>query len=97
MGVSISIRHIAIILEGTHVQRDRLQRYAGVELYDIHRPDIEDQIDLALLNDLHSPVKLAFVGGVVAKNMASLYGATWIADGPTVNDDLLRFWQLSGF
>lgn len=90
-------RKIAMILDGTQVQRDRLQRYADVELHDIQGPDIEDQIDSGLLNDLHSPVKLAFVGGVIAKSMASLYGATWIADGPTVNDDLLRFWQLPGF
>jgi hypothetical protein len=72
----------------------RLKAHPGVELYLVDCPNIEDQIDTALLNDLHCPVKLAFVGGELAKRLAKAYSGTWIEDTPSVNDDLLAFWEV---
>ena len=62
----------------------------GVE---VHHVATEDDIDMALLADMHSPCKLAFVGGDVAKLLAETYGDIWIMDSPTVEEDLLRFWS----
>ena len=64
----------------------------GVEVYHVDGPDIEYEVDMALLNDLVSPCKLAFVGGVTAKRLATAYYGTWIEDTPSVNEDLLAFW-----
>ncbi len=61
----------------------------GVEVYHVA---CEDDIDMALLEDLHSPLNLAFVGGDLAKLLAEAYGGIWIMDSPTVEEDLLRFW-----
>src|ERR1017187_4404826 len=55
-------------------------------------PDFEDQVDMALLNDLILPLKLAFVGGKTAKRLATAYYGTWIEDTPSAIEDLLAFW-----
>jgi hypothetical protein len=47
---------------------------------------------MALLNDLIRPLKLAFVGGDLAKRLATAYYGTWIEDTPSVSEDLLAFW-----
>jgi hypothetical protein len=50
---------------------------------------------MALLNNLETPLQLAFVGGDQAKTFAKGYGGTWIEDGPTIEEDLKRFWGLA--
>jgi hypothetical protein len=40
-----------------------LENRSDVEVYYVDGPDIELQVDMALLNDLIRPLKLAFVGG----------------------------------
>jgi hypothetical protein len=49
---------------------------------------------MALLNDLVTPLKLAFVGGDDAKQLDGQYGGVWIADSPTVEQDLEGLWGL---
>jgi len=71
---------------------ERLKDRSGVEVYRLGGPDFEYQIDMALLMDMVTPCKLAFVGGVQAKTFAKGYGGTWIEDTPSVNEDLLAFW-----
>jgi hypothetical protein len=63
----------------------------GAEIYHVAT---QDEIDLELLTNMETPCKLAFVGGDQAKTFAKSYGGTWIEDGPTVEADLLRFWDL---
>jgi len=92
----VTIRYIALYFGSVdRPALEKLKDRPGIEIYRVDGPDLENEIEMALLNDLHCPVKLAFLGGDVAKSMANLYGGTWIADGQKVNDDLLRFWQLS--
>lgn len=88
----MTTRYIAIIVEtATSIDLERLHGYPGVEVYEV---TTEDEIDMALLNDLHCPVNLVFVGGGKAKRFADLYGGIWISDTPSVNDDLIRVWGL---
>ena len=47
---------------------------------------------MALLTNLETPCKLAFVGGEETKQFSVRYGGVWIADSATVETDLLRFW-----
>jgi len=54
---------------------------------------IDDEIDMVLLDYLHSSLKLAFVGGDQAKKLAEGYGATWIRETTTTTEDLLRYWK----
>jgi hypothetical protein len=63
----------------------------GFEVYHVAN---EDDIDMALLTNMETPCKLAFVGGDEAKTFAKEYGGVWIADSATVELDLLRFWGL---
>jgi len=63
--------------------------HEGVEVYSV---STEDEIEMALLNDLHSPCKLVFIGGERAKRFAEQYGATCIESTPTLEENLLRFW-----
>jgi hypothetical protein len=73
---------------------EKLKDRPGIEIYRVDGPDFQDEIEMALLNDLHCPVKLAFVGGDEADAFAKDYGGVWIADAATVRADLLRFWGL---
>jgi hypothetical protein len=41
------------------------------------------------------PCKLAFVGDEEAKRFALLYGGTWIEHPPTLEDELMCFWDLA--
>ena len=70
-----------------------LENRSDVEVYYVDGPDIELQVDMALLNDLIRPLKLAFVGGDLAKRLATAYYGTWIEDTPSVSEDLLAFWN----
>ena len=63
----------------------------GVEVYHVAN---EDDVEMALLNNLETPLKLAFVGGDAARTFAKEYGGVWIADGPDAEGDLLRWWDL---
>lgn len=83
------IRNIAMLVDTDIRLSAALVERPGVEVYHVAS---EDDIDMALLNDLHSPLKLAFVGGDLAKLLSEAYGDIWIADSPTVEEDLLRFW-----
>ena len=47
---------------------------------------------MALLNDMIRPLKLAFVGGDLAKRLATAYDGTWIEDTSSAIEDLLAFW-----
>jgi hypothetical protein len=69
-----------------------LENRSDVEVYYVDGPDIELQVDMTLLNDLIRPLKLAFVGGDLAKRLATAYYGTWIEHTPSVNEDLLAFW-----
>ena len=69
-----------------------LENRSDVEVYYVDGPDIEHQVDMALLNDMIIPCKLAFVGGDTAKHLAEAYFGTWIEDTPSVSEDLLAFW-----
>ena len=71
---------------------ERLQDRRDVEVYRVDGPDIELQVDMALLNDMIRPLKLAFVGGDLAKRLATAYDGTWIEDTPSAIEDLLAFW-----
>jgi len=73
--------------------QESVKDHPGVELYVIDGADAEHQIDLALLNDLHCPIKLAFVGGDQAEHFATLYHGTWFRLTPTVEEKLIRFWE----
>ena len=86
----MSTRNIAICCGTSRLKG--LENLPGVEIYVVDGPDIENQVDMALLNDLISPCKLAFVGGDLAKRLATAYYATWIEDTESVNEDLLAFW-----
>jgi hypothetical protein len=87
------MRYIAIYFgPNIHPSLERMKDRPGVEIYRVDGPDLEDQIEMALLNDLITPLKLAFVGGDTAKHLAEAYFGTWIEDTPSVNDELLAFW-----
>jgi hypothetical protein len=84
-----------ILMDFGSVDRSSLERLKDrpdVEVYRLDGPDFEDQVDMALLNDLILPLKLTFVGGDLAKRLATAYYGTWIEDTPSVSEDLLAFW-----
>jgi hypothetical protein len=64
----------------------------GAEIYWLDDVPDEDEIDLRLLDDLHSPMLLAFIGDEEAKRLADLYGGKWIS-GSEGKDELVRFWN----
>jgi hypothetical protein len=82
----MKFRRIAMLVDADIRLSAALTALPGVEVYHVAN---EDEIDMALLNDLHSPCKLAFVGGNLAEHFARLYHGTWIA----LEADLLRFWE----
>ena len=89
-------RHVAILIHSTaDLNTAALKERPGVEIYRIENDvDVEDEIDIALLQDFVSPFKLAFVGGDAAKRFAKSFDCTWIEDSPTVQNDLLAFWGI---
>ena len=87
----MSARNIAICCGVSSLKG--LENHPDVELYFVHELDIEHQVDMALLNDLITPCKLVFVGGDLAKRLATAYYGTWIEATPSVNEDLLAFWN----
>ena len=86
-----------ILMYFDSVDRPSLQRLKDrfeVEVYRLHGPDFQDEIEMALLNNLEAPLKLVYVGGEEAKHFDGQYGGVWIPDGPNVEEDLCRFWGL---
>lgn len=81
-------RLVAICLD------DRIDEklFDGVPDVEFHHvaADDDDSIDVAILNDLHCPLKLAFVGDQAAKQLATAYGAISVDNA----DDLRRFWEI---
>jgi hypothetical protein len=87
------MRHIAMYFGSVgRPLLERLKDRPDVEVYRLNGPDFEDQIEMALLNDLIIPCKLPFVGGDLAKRLATAYYGTWIEDTPSAIEDLLAFW-----
>ena len=84
-------RRIAMLVDTDIQLSAAVTARPGVEVYHVAN---KDDIDIALLSNMETPCKLAFVGGDQAKTFAKSYGGTWIEDGPTVEADLLRFWDL---
>ena len=91
----VTMRYILMYFDSVDRQSlERLKDRRNVEVYRLDGPDFEDQIELALLNDLILPLKLAYVGGETARQFDGQYGGVWVPDGPTVEEDLCRFWGL---
>ncbi|MEN6536918.1 MAG: hypothetical protein ABFD89_24910 [Bryobacteraceae bacterium] len=89
-----NVYHIVVcICHVVHLDHDTIKAQPGLALYHVDGADLEHQIDMALLDHLHSWSTTIFVGGDVAKREAAAYHAAWIADVPSVNDDLFRFWR----
>ena len=93
----MTTRSIAFLFgaAATDIPDERLKVHPDVEVYRIDGPDPEHQIDMGLLSDLVCPVALAFIGGEDAKRFAEMYHGTWIEDGPSAEEDLMRFWGLN--
>lgn len=89
-------RYIVFTFRRTSIDSERLRQHPGVEMYTVSESagDVEEQIDMALLNDLHCPVVIVFVGGEVAKALAERYHVAWTDDGEDVNEAVLRLWGL---
>ena len=93
-----NVRYIAICLDqDCGLDIARLKAHPGAELYyvDASSPDLYGETSLAILKDLHSPVKLAVVGDHLAKAVAETYWSTWIDSNSTENatEDVLTFWD----
>ena len=91
-----NVRYVAICLD-QHclLDIDRLKAHLDGEVYfvDPSSADLYEEIDMAILGDLHRPVKIAFIGGDVAKDVADTYWSLWIEDSETVTDDVMAFWD----
>jgi hypothetical protein len=72
-----------------------LKDRSDVEVYRLKGPDFEHEIEMALLNNLETPLKLVYLGGEEAKLFDGQYGGVWIAESANVERDLLRFWGLA--
>jgi len=73
---------------------ERLKDRLNVEVWRLNGPDFEHEIEMGLLNNLETPLKLAYVADDEAKQFDGKYGGVWIPDGPNVEADLLRLWGL---
>ena len=89
------IRYIAMFI-GSAVPPDAaaLKERPGVELYSIDvGPSAEEEIEIALLTDPVSDIKLSFVGSEEARRYAEIYYGTWVQATPSVCADLLAYWD----
>src|ERR1035437_4842257 len=86
----MTFRRIAMLVDTDIQLSDAVTARPGVEVYHVAT---EDDIDMALLTDMETPCKFAFVGRD-AKRLAGPYGGVWISDCPHLEGDLLRFWGL---
>jgi hypothetical protein len=89
------VNHHTTICVGTvsHLDPEILKVQPGADLYYVAGADVQEQIDSALLEDLHCYRTVVFVGGEAAKREAEAYGVVWIEDTPAVNEELLEFWR----
>ena len=87
-------RYIAIYFEPSYVDPEKLRVHPNVEIYVVGTENAEHKIEMALLNDLIRPLKLAIIGSDLAKRMADLYMGTYIEAGPFVEHEVIRFWGL---
>jgi hypothetical protein len=90
-----NIRYIVIYFDAHHLDSEKLKNRPGAEIYCVKPASLNsyNEIDMALLNDLHCPVRLVFVGGELAKEAAEKYWSTWIPNTPTATEDVLSFWD----
>jgi hypothetical protein len=94
----IKICYVAFCCDSNLVVETVKQKCPGSEVHvlDTSRTphQIEDDIIMAMLGpDMLCPLKLAFVGGNLAKQLAEQwYRAAWIKDSATTAEDLLHFW-----
>ena len=87
----MTFRPIAMLVDTDIQLSAAVTARPGVEVYHVAN---DDDVEMALLNDLITPLKLAFVGGDAPKTFAKEYGGVWIADGPDAEGELLRLWDL---
>ena len=90
--MNMNSRQIAMLVDTDTQVSGAIAAIPGAEVYHVAS---QDDIDMALLTNLETPCKLAFVGGDQARTFAKGYGGVWIADGPNVEADLLRFWEIA--
>jgi len=76
----------------SNLDLDRLTKQPGLAFYRVDGPDLPLQIDLALLDHMHCPCTIVFVGGGEARREAEAYHVKWVEDTPSVNDALAMFW-----
>jgi len=86
----MTVRCIAMLVHTDIRLSAAITALPDIEIYNIAN---DYEIDMALLTNLETPLKLAFVGGDQARTFAKGYGGVWIEDGPNVEADLLRFWS----
>ena len=93
--MEITVIHILIAIGPvSHLDLDRLMRdQLGLAYYRVDGADLPLQIDLVLLDHMHCPCTIVFVGGDEARREAAAYHVHWIEDTPSVNDDLFEFWR----
>ena|ERR1039457_244048 len=92
--MKIMVYHIVVVIGPvSNLDLDRFKDQPGLALYRVDGADLPFQIDMALLDHLHCWSTTVFVGGNLAKKEAAAYHTAWIADSPSVNDDLFQFWR----
>jgi hypothetical protein len=92
--MDFDVVHIVVCIGPvSNLNLDRLNQQPGLALYRVDGADLPHQIDMALLDHLHCYSTTVFVGGDLAKKEAADYHTAWIADTPSVNDDLFEFWR----
>jgi hypothetical protein len=93
--MNIDACHILIAIGPVshHLDLDRIKNKPGLAYYRVEGADLPLQIDMALLDHMHCPCTIVFVGGDEARREAEAYHLAWIADTPLVNDDLFEFWR----
>lgn len=92
--MEFDVQHIVIVIGPvTHLDLGRIKEQPGLALYRVDGADLPNQIDMALLDNLHCWSTTVFVGGELAKREAAAYHTAWIEDTPSVNDDLFGFWR----
>jgi hypothetical protein len=76
----------------SNLDLDRLTKQPRLAFYRVAGADLRLQIDMALLDHMHCPCTIVFVGGDEAKREAAAYHVKHIEDTAAVNDALITFW-----
>jgi hypothetical protein len=85
--------HITICIGPVfHLDLDRIKNQPGLSYYRVAGADLRLQIDMALLDHMHCPCTIVFVGGDEAKREAAAYHVKHIEDNIAANDALMTFW-----